>query len=88
MTEQNNNKMYKCNICDTKPDQLSHHKSHLKSSKHKDKKLIKKLELEKIKEDDLTLKYKTNNVDTIIKQLETVKIKPKRDIDRNKKKKN
>ena len=29
---------YKCGICDTKLDQISHHKSHLKTEKHKDKK--------------------------------------------------
>lgn len=27
---------YSCEICGTKPDQLSHHKSHLKTQKHKD----------------------------------------------------
>ena len=25
---------YYCTICDTKPDQLSHHKAHLKTQKH------------------------------------------------------
>ena len=25
---------YYCNICKTKPDQLSHHKAHLKTQKH------------------------------------------------------
>ena len=27
---------YSCEICGTKPDQLSHHKSHLQTKKHKD----------------------------------------------------
>ena len=31
-------KNYTCEICKTKPDQLSHHKTHLDTMKHKDKK--------------------------------------------------
>jgi hypothetical protein len=30
-------KTYSCGICKSKGDQLSHHKSHLESEKHKDK---------------------------------------------------
>ena len=32
------NKIYTCEICKTKPNQLSHHKTHLDTQKHKDKK--------------------------------------------------
>ena len=35
-----NSTLYICNICETKPDQLSHHKLHLKTQKHNDKKEI------------------------------------------------
>lgn len=38
--------LYYCNICKTKPDQISHHKLHLKTQKHKDKKLIFTLQLQ------------------------------------------
>ena len=33
-------KTYSCGICKTTPDQISHHKSHIKTQKHKDKKEI------------------------------------------------
>lgn len=62
---------YKCMICDSKPDQLSHHKSHLKTSKHKDKKELFKLQLEKLTKEELEEKYKTNKIEDIIKDFET-----------------
>lgn len=62
---------YKCTICDSKPDQLSHHKSHLKTSKHKDKKELFKLQLEKLTKEELQEKYKTNKIENIIKDNET-----------------
>ena len=62
---------YKCVICDSKPDQLSHHKSHLKTSKHKDKKELFKLQLEKLTKEELEEKYKTNKIEDIIKDFET-----------------
>lgn len=62
---------YKCTICDSKPDQLSHHKSHLKTSKHKDKKELFKLQLEKLTAEELQEKYKTNKIENIIKTNET-----------------
>ena len=30
-------KSYVCGLCRTKPDQISHHKSHLETQKHQDK---------------------------------------------------
>ena len=30
-------KTYSCGICKTTPDQISHHKSHIETQKHKDK---------------------------------------------------
>ena len=39
---------YKCGICDSKPDQLSHHKSHIGTQKHKDKREVFELKLEKM----------------------------------------
>lgn len=63
---------YKCMICDSKPDQLSHHKSHLKTSKHKDKKELFKLQLEKLTKEELEEKYKTNKIEDIVKDNETI----------------
>ena len=42
------NKIYTCEICKTKPDQLSHHKTHLDTQKHKDKKELFELKLYKL----------------------------------------
>ena len=36
-------KNYSCGICDTKADQISHHKSHLRTKKHKIMKIFKML---------------------------------------------
>ena len=49
---------YYCSICDTKPDQLSHHKSHLETEKHKDKTELFQLRLSKLSENELLSKYK------------------------------
>lgn len=62
---------YKCMICDSTPDQLSHHKSHLKTSKHNDKKELFKLQLEKLPESELLATYKTNKIEDIVKEKET-----------------
>lgn len=62
---------YKCTICDSKPDQLSHHKSHLKTSKHNDKKELFKLQLEKLPESELLATYKTTKIEDIVKEKET-----------------
>lgn len=63
---------YKCSICYSKPDQLSHHKSHLKTSKHKDKRELFKLQLEKLTFEELQEKYKTNKIEDIVKEKETI----------------
>ena len=44
---------YKCGICESKPDQLSHHKSHLDTQKHKDKLTILELKLQQMTNEDL-----------------------------------
>lgn len=62
---------YKCSICDSTPDQLSHHKSHLKTSKHKDKKELFKLQLEKLTNEELQERYKTNKIEDIVRNNET-----------------
>ena len=65
-------KNYSCGICHTTPDQLSHHKAHLETQKHKDKFELFELKLSKLTEDKLIKKYKTTNIKDICNELETV----------------
>ena len=67
-----NIKNYHCNICNTTPDQISHHKSHLETEKHKDKKELFELKLSKLNDETLEKKYKTTNINDIINKTETV----------------
>jgi type I restriction-modification system DNA methylase subunit len=65
---------YKCGICDSKPDQLSHHKMHINTQKHKDKRTIFELKLQSMTNEALVEKYKTYNINDIINKIETKKI--------------
>lgn len=65
---------YKCGICDSKPDQLSHHKMHINTQKHKDKRTIFELKLQSMTKEGLIKEYKTYNIDEIINKIETEKI--------------
>ena len=64
-------KLYICQICNTTPDQISHHKTHLESQKHTDKREILKLKLSKISDNELIEEYQTSNIDEIISNKET-----------------
>lgn len=64
-------KIYICQICNTTPDQISHHKTHLESQKHNDKREILKLKLSKISESSLIEEYHTSNISDIISNKET-----------------
>ena len=64
-------KTYTCTICNTKPDQLSHHKTHLETKKHKDKKELFTLKLEKMNESELLRKYYNKNINSIVLEQET-----------------
>ena len=65
-------KKYQCGICKTSPDQISHHKSHLETEKHKDKFELFKLKLSKLSQDKLIEKYKTTNIKDICNELENI----------------
>lgn len=65
---------YKCGICDSKPDQLSHHKMHIDTQKHKDKRTIFELKLKSMTNEALNETYKTYNINEIINKIETKKI--------------
>ena len=64
-------KRYKCGFCETSPDQISHHKSHLQTQKHGDKKKIFELSLLKYSETELKEKYGTNEHKLIVENIET-----------------
>lgn len=65
-------KTYSCGICNTKPDQISHHKSHLETQKHKDKRELFELKLEKLAVEELQEKYNIVDIIQIIKKTETM----------------
>ena len=84
---------YKCGICDSKPDQLSHHKMHIDTQKHKDKHTIFELKLQSMTNEELVEKYETYNINEIINKIETkkiikLKIKEKTEMDSKKHKTN
>ena len=68
---------YYCGICNTKPDQISHHKSHLTTEKHKDKKELFLLKLKALTNDELIEKYNTIDINNIIDNIETIIVKNK-----------
>jgi type I restriction enzyme S subunit len=76
-------KNYTCEICKTKPDQLSHHKTHLETMKHKDKKELFELKLSKLNELELQEKYNTTDISTIILETEIVEYHYKKLINDN-----
>jgi type I restriction-modification system DNA methylase subunit len=67
-----NIKSYYCGICKTTPDQISHHKSHIETQKHKDKKELFELKLSKLDVSQLEDKYKTININDIVTETETI----------------
>ena len=62
-------KTYSCRICKSKADQLSHHKSHLETEKHKDKTELFQLRLSKLSENELLSKYNSSDIEIIIDAL-------------------
>jgi len=67
-----NQKTYSCGICKTKPDQISHHKSHIETQKHKDKHELFEFKLSKLTNQELEEKYKTHNIKDILREIETI----------------
>ena len=65
-------KQYACGICGSQPDQISHHKSHLETDKHKTKKELFKLQLEKLEKLELQNKYNTCDILVILEGVETI----------------
>jgi hypothetical protein len=66
------NKLYSCGICDSKPDQLSHHKTHLATAKHRDKTELFTLKLSKSTKEELIEKYEIDDISLIVKNSETI----------------
>ena len=67
-----NQKTYSCGICKTLPDQISHHKSHIETQKHKDKRELFEFKLSKLTDVDLEKSYKTTNIKDIVMETETI----------------
>jgi hypothetical protein len=67
-----NQKTYSCGICKTTPDQISHHKSHIETQKHKDKRELFEFKLFKLTNQELEEKYKTDKIKDIIQEIETI----------------
>ena len=65
-------KNYYCGICLTKPDQISHHKLHLNTQKHKDKKIIFEFTISKLTDEEKEIKYDMINDHEITKKIETI----------------
>lgn len=63
---------YYCGICKTSPDQLSHHKSHLDTQKHKDKREVFELKLSIRTKTELLNDYNTSDITCILKKIETI----------------
>lgn len=80
-----NQKTYSCGICKTTPDQISHHKSHIKTQKHKDKRELFEFKLSKLTNQELEEKYKTNKIKDIIQEIETIIYSPINSSTNNKK---
>ena len=64
-------KIYMCEICKNKPDQISHHKTHLDTQKHKDKKELFELKLSKLSSNELQKLYNTTDMLIIVDENET-----------------
>jgi type I restriction-modification system DNA methylase subunit len=79
-------KTYSCGICKTSPDQISHHKSHIETQKHKDKRELFELKLAKLSTNELIECYKTKEIEEIVNELETIIYNPNLLNDINKKK--
>ena len=64
-------KTYTCSFCDTTPDQLSHHKVHLETQKHKDKRELFLFRLSKCTKEELNIQYNTTQINDIVSVMET-----------------
>jgi type I restriction-modification system DNA methylase subunit len=65
-------KNYSCGICKTNPDQISHHKLHIETQKHKIKRELFEFKLFKLSALELEEYYKTTNIHDIITETETI----------------
>jgi restriction endonuclease S subunit len=66
-------KTYSCGICKTTPDQISHHKSHVETQKHKDKRELFELKLSQLGKLELEQLYQTTNIHDILMETETIR---------------
>lgn len=69
-------KTYTCGICNNEPTQLSHHKAHLQTKKHKVKKELFQLQLAALTDAQRMQQYQTHCVADIVTEKETVLYEP------------
>lgn len=62
--------LHHCRVCNTEPDQKSHHDTHLKTEKHKLAAKVRRLELEKLSDEERCEEYRTPDIDDIMDWLE------------------
>jgi len=73
MENKDNQKIkYICEICETKKEQMSHHRKHMLTEKHQDKRKIFELELKNLNETELYNKYSTCDIEKILRKKEYV----------------
>ena len=65
---------YNCEICKHTSKQISHHQTHLSTQKHIQNREILKLKLEKIPSEKIVEKFKKDNIDEILDELQNQKI--------------
>ena len=65
-------KQYACGICGTTPDQISHHKSHLATDKHKTKRELFKIQLEIMTPEARIAQYNIDDASVILEGIETI----------------
>lgn len=75
--------LYQCKICNTQLDQISHHKSHIKTSKHKTNRELFRYKCLELSETELIDKYNCNDIEKIINVMENNEILTKKNLKYN-----
>tara|TARA_B100000767_G_scaffold116803_1_gene111473 strand:- start:5645 stop:8851 length:3207 start_codon:yes stop_codon:yes gene_type:complete len=75
--------LYQCLICNTNLDQISHHKSHLNTSKHKTHLKLFRYKCKELSDSELLDKYNSKNIEKIINFMENNEIITKKKLNYN-----
>lgn len=69
-------KTYYCGICKITFDTISHHKSHIKTQKHRNNRKLFELALSKLTNEELEETYKMHNITDVLREIETILYTP------------